>query len=145
MKEDLISVVLYGSTARGEITENSDIDLLVISKGLPSEYHDRVEALFPVIRELYQGDDFQSLKAEGIFPKIEYLILDVSEAQGTNNLDFDLLTDAKILYDTGFFAEKMAILGKKLKRLGAKKVILDKKNWYWDLKPDLKPGEVIEI
>jgi hypothetical protein len=33
----------------------------------------------------------------------------------------------------------------KLKKLGSKKVVLPDSSWYWDLKPDMKPGEVIEI
>jgi len=29
--------------------------------------------------------------------------------------------------------------------LGSRKVILGNGSWYWDLKPDWKPGEVIEL
>ena len=38
MKEDLIEIVLYGSCARGDYTEDSDIDIALITKS------DRVEA-----------------------------------------------------------------------------------------------------
>lgn len=33
--ESLVSVVLFGSTARGEATPHSDVDLLVVADGLP--------------------------------------------------------------------------------------------------------------
>jgi predicted nucleotidyltransferase len=33
--KNLVSVVLYGSLARGEVKRNSDIDLLIISENLP--------------------------------------------------------------------------------------------------------------
>lgn len=38
MKEDLMEIVLYGSCARGDYTEDSDIDIALITKS------DRVEA-----------------------------------------------------------------------------------------------------
>ena len=38
MKEDLIEIVLYGSCARGDYTEDSDIDIALITKS------DRIEA-----------------------------------------------------------------------------------------------------
>lgn len=44
MKEDLVEIVLYGSCARGDYTEDSDIDIALITKS------DRVEA------QKYTGD-----------------------------------------------------------------------------------------
>lgn len=38
MKEDLVEVVLYGSCARGDYTEDSDVDIALITKS------DRIEA-----------------------------------------------------------------------------------------------------
>ena len=35
LTDRLVSVVLFGSVARGEATPFSDIDLLVVAKGLP--------------------------------------------------------------------------------------------------------------
>ena len=37
--ENLIGVVLYGSHARGEAREDSDVDLLVIARGLPERWY----------------------------------------------------------------------------------------------------------
>lgn len=36
-KDDLISVVLYGSVARGDNRNDSDVDLLIIIKNLPKD------------------------------------------------------------------------------------------------------------
>ncbi len=44
MKDDLVEVVLYGSCARGDYTEDSDIDIALITKS------DRLEA------QKYNGD-----------------------------------------------------------------------------------------
>lgn len=41
--DDLVEVVLFGSYARGEATEESDVDLLVVVKRRPTlEEHDRL-------------------------------------------------------------------------------------------------------
>jgi hypothetical protein len=39
--DNLIGVVLYGSHARGEAREDSDVDLLVIARGLPERWYER--------------------------------------------------------------------------------------------------------
>ncbi|MFP3189171.1 MAG: nucleotidyltransferase domain-containing protein, partial [Sulfolobaceae archaeon] len=36
-KDDLISVVVYGSVARGDNRNDSDVDLLIIMKNLPKD------------------------------------------------------------------------------------------------------------
>ena len=38
MREDLISAILFGSVPRGTAKEESDIDILIIAKNLPSDW-----------------------------------------------------------------------------------------------------------
>lgn len=47
-------VILFGSMARGEATEDSDIDLLVIS-ATPEKFHRRVGSVLEVVREISLG------------------------------------------------------------------------------------------
>jgi hypothetical protein len=57
----------------------------------------------------------------------------------------DIVQDGVILYDkNNFLASVLQKLERKLKELGSKRTKTDK-GYYWILKPDLKPGEVIEI
>ncbi|RLI85335.1 MAG: nucleotidyltransferase domain-containing protein, partial [Archaeoglobales archaeon] len=56
----------------------------------------------------------------------------------------DLVHDAVIIYDTGVLERELRIVEEKLKKLGAKRVEKGKDR-FWVLKPDIKPGEVIEI
>lgn len=60
-------------------------------------------------------------------------------------LFLDMVQDARILYDDErFLARYLTTLRDRLHQLGARRVWLGNA-WYWDLKPDLKPGEVIHL
>lgn len=56
-----------------------------------------------------------------------------------------MLEDARIVYDRdGFLQKAFDEFSVSLSRLGARRIWRDT-SWYWDLKPDYKPGEVFEI
>jgi len=55
----------------------------------------------------------------------------------------DMIEEAVILVDTdGFFQGRLESFRQRLKHLGARKVKRDG-DWFWELKPDLKPEEKI--
>ena len=56
-----------------------------------------------------------------------------------------MVEEAKILFDReDFFRTVLRKVQARLKDLGARKVQVGKM-WYWDLKPDYRPGEIFEI
>ena len=56
-----------------------------------------------------------------------------------------MVEDARIVLDRdGFFAGVLDRLRGRLHALGARRVWRGTR-WYWDLKPDRRPGEVIEL
>jgi hypothetical protein len=60
-------------------------------------------------------------------------------------LFLDMVDDARILYDPdGVLARRLERLRERLRQLGARRIWLGNA-WYWDLKPDFKPGDVIEL
>jgi hypothetical protein len=68
-----------------------------------------------------------------------------AEAARPIPLYLDLTEDAVILHDRGgFFADVLERVRTSLRRLGARR-IRQGTAWYWDLKPDFQPGDVIEI
>ncbi len=54
--------------------------------------------------------------------------------------DVDLLLDRG-----GFFAGVLAGLRARLLELGSRRVRMPDGSWYWDLRPGMKHGEVVEI
>lgn len=74
------------------------------------------------------------------------MILTKEEAQVNRFLFLDMIEEAIILHDSeGFFRKRLDMLRQRLDELGAKKVLMEDGSWYWDLKPDLRVGEVFTL
>ena len=143
MGGNLISIVLYGSVARGEAGPESDVDLLLILRNASSVYHERLQPMLPLLRQLRRQSDWPHLRAEGLVPEINVLILSQEEADQNRLLYLDMIEDARILVDRdNFFRNRLQKLQKRLQELGARK-IRQNGSWYWDLIPHLKLEERI--
>jgi len=141
--ENLVSIALFGSVARGEATPYSDIDLLVVCRDLPRGMFKR-HALLEPIKERLQSD-LERLWKQGVYTDFTELVYTTEEASRFHWVYLDMLEDALILYDRdGFLQGVFERLRERLKELGAQRKRLGKLRYY-DLKPDLKPGEVIEL
>jgi predicted nucleotidyltransferase len=143
LDDNLTSVVLFGSVARGEAGPESDIDLFIVAERLPKgcfarrgcleEVRARVE---PLLEQLHTQD---------IWTDFTELIHTQEEAERIRPLYLDMVEDAVILYDReGFFAGVLNRLRDRLRQLGSRRIHIES-GWYWDLKPDFKPGEVFEL
>jgi predicted nucleotidyltransferase len=133
---DVVSVVLFGSRARGEAQPESDIDVLIVARAVPRKRWDRYGGL----RDLARGvsDEFSVAVAP--------ILLTPEEAQEVKSYYLGMLSGHVILYDRdGFFAAVLERLRRRLAQLGSLRYV-DKDGYeYWDLKPDWKPGDVIEL
>lgn len=139
----LVSVVIYGSVARETEGFDSDIDVLIIAKELPNGRIKRIREFETV--ETRVEPFLELLKKYGINTYISAIIKSPEEAKIGSPLFLDMVEDAKILFDEdGFFQAVLARLKDRLKTLGSKRIWLGNA-WYWDLKPDWKPGEIIEL
>lgn len=145
--EDLVSLVLYGSIARGEGGLFSDIDLLIILDHPHRNYHRRMDQILDIEERLKQSEDYERTKNRmGQEPYFSFLIFSKREAQENRYVFLDMIEDAKILYDKdNFFKKRLQAMKLRLKELGSEKVFLEDGSWYWDLKPDLKIGEVFSL
>jgi predicted nucleotidyltransferase len=140
----LVSVILYGSYARGQSEPDSDVDLLIVAEGLPSSSLGRQSFLIPILIEI-ENPYRESLKPTGWFPYVSAVVKTPEEADCVSRIYFDMVEEAKILFDReDFFQTVLRKVQTRLKDLGARKVQVGKM-WYWDLKPDYRPGEIFEI
>jgi hypothetical protein len=84
-----------------------------------------------------------ALEEQGLTPFLSVLVLSLEEAKENHYFYLDMVEDARILVDrNSFFQGKMQSLRQRLKELGAKKIRRNG-DWYWDLKPELKLGDVV--
>lgn len=135
----LTSLAVYGSVARGTAKENSDIDLLTfISNSFSGSIGKRIDMLYRLERKL---KELTWLRKHGIYTGFSFYPLTEEEASRKPLLLIDIIEDAVILYDEDRFLEKVLTEFKaELLRLDARRVFIDRDNWYWNLKPDYKFG-----
>ena len=134
--DSLVSVVLFGSWTRGNARAESDIDLLVISTHFPRSRLDRHRELFEISQAVSR--DFAT--------QVSIIPLTPEEAKVTKPFYLGMLTAHVILHDHDmFFTGLLARLQQRLTALGAERRVDADGYEYWLLKPDLKPGETVEL
>jgi len=139
----LVSVVLFGSAARKTQRFDSDLDVLLVVRELPDGRMKRVREFDTVEKKLEPL--FKALRVKDIDTRISAILKSPEETEMGSPLFLDMVDDANILYDRdGFFSKRLEKLKEKLKVLGAQRVWKGSA-WYWDLKPDYKKGDVIEL
>lgn len=141
--ERLVSLVIYGSVARGEMRPDSDIDLLIIAEPLPQGRMARVREFAAVERAL--RPDLEWAGRQGVHTYLSPLFKTRAETDYGSPLFLDMTLEARILYDkAGFFAGYLRGLRARMQALGSVRKRLGD-GYYWVLKPDLKPGEEIVL
>ena len=105
---DVKSVILFGSVARGQAKEHSDIDIIVVASGLP-ELRNR-DALSPFPKPARIQDIWMKPEEleDMVIAKTGFLV--------------DALLEGRVLQDDGTVAEAREKLVASLKRLKAKRL-----------------------
>jgi predicted nucleotidyltransferase len=139
----LVAVAVFGSVGRGTPRHDSDVDLLIVARGLPAGRFARVEEFLPVEGRL--GPLLADVDPDGTPVNLAPVFKTPEEAEAGSPLFIDMVEDARILYDPDrFLAGRFDRLRARLRELGARRVWVGNA-WYWELKPDLRPGEVFSL
>ena len=135
-KENLISVAVFGSVARGTATKESDIDVLLVVRNAGESMGERLDEMLPIVMDIS--------KAYG--KDIYEHILTPDEVKKHPSILLDLTQDSIIVFDkNNFLSNELEKIRNNLRTLHAKRIWLDEERWYWKLKPNIKFGEVISI
>jgi hypothetical protein len=84
---NLLSLVLFGSVARGAAKQESDIDLLIILKDAPDSYFRRLEPVIDIELKL-RDEAFETTGAASNFSSI---VLSEEEAMENRNIFLDMI------------------------------------------------------
>jgi len=144
-KDRLVSVCLFGSGAKGELRGGSDLDFLVVIKNGQKSYHKRVKEIIPVLDKIRETEEYRCLEESKMNLEPCFLILTEGEIERHPSILIDISQEGIIHFDRDdFLAEHLRQIRESLRNLGSVKKSTPQGH-YWILKPDLKPGEVIEI
>lgn len=148
--DELIAIVLYGSAIKDSFQlGRSDVDLLCILEDGSRNIWQREEDVFKGFRSTweYRACDYW-LKTQGFYgyPEVTTASLLKSYAKKFQPMYLDMLSHKAVLYDKeGFFQNLMKKLQEALKALGTIRIEHPDGTYGWLLKPDITPGESIEI
>jgi nucleotidyltransferase-like protein len=107
LQERLVGVVLYGSRARGDAREDSDVDLFLLAEDLPGDLWERARLLHFHSEQPRQPD--ASIRA---LTPAEY-------ARDLSALDLDIAIDGRVLWDRdGYTASRLALIRQRLDEAG---------------------------
>jgi hypothetical protein len=82
---------------------------------------------------------------QGVTTSFSPVIRTPAEIASGSPLLLDMTEDARLVMDDqGVLARTLAALSSRLAARGAKRVWRGNA-WYWDLKPDYRPGDVFEL
>ena len=140
----LRSIALFGSVARRRARPDSDVDLFVVAEDLPRSRRARLETFDTVERVL--APELKSLAEAGINTELSAVLRTPEDIASPSPLMLDLTEDAVILEDRGdVLAAALEDLRCRLRKLGSRRVWTGPDQWYWDLKPDYRRGEIIRL
>jgi uncharacterized protein len=123
--DNLVSVVLFGSRARGDGREGSDWDFLVVARNLPERTLERAFGLKKMVPPLHRGEASLLAKTPQEF------------VGGLPDLYLDIAIDGVILHDTDeYMAERLGFLRALIRRNGLRR---EKDGhdliWRWEKPP----------
>jgi len=142
----LYSICLFGSVARGCASCESDIDVLVVAEGLPDDVGMRLNETNYIHQNLKGTAAYRSLRAHGKGSLISDLLFTPDEIKRHPPILLDIVEDGILLYDKDdYLRNVLRAIQETLTKLGSRRVVTERGSYYWVLKPDIKPGEIVRI
>lgn len=142
-KKTIIACALFGSVARGEAKPYSDINILIIHEKVG---FDPIKRFVDALLEVRKDKEYSMLLERSIYPQPSVIFMTPQEISHRPLILLDIMDHGLILKDErGFLGDLIQKFKERLREMGAKKIIHKDDSWAWDLKPDWKPGEAIEI
>ncbi len=141
--DDLLAVACFGSVARAEASPESDLDLYVVTRDpVASSCDPRLVGM----SRLRETPEYQALAHEGYRPDPMPIFHSAAKLATHPWILLDIADHGLILYDPeGILARELEAVRGRLRDLGSRRIDRPDGSWYWDLKPDWRPGETIEL
>ena len=133
---DLVTLAAFGSQLQGRATPESDLDLLLVIRGLPRQRLERRRLIGPLAHAV----------SNAFAETVSTILLTPEEATTVKPFYLGFLEGHRLLVDRdGFFREVLTRLRQRLDALGARRLVDEQGLPYWDLKPDYVLGEDVVL
>jgi hypothetical protein len=140
---DLLAVACFGSVARGEPRPESDLDLYIVTR---EEVASLVDPRLTLAGHLGDTPEYVALIREGFRPDPMPIFHSATKLETHPWILLDIADHGVILYDPkGILANELDLVRQRLRELGSQRIELPDGSWYWDLKPDWRPGETVAL
>jgi hypothetical protein len=140
--DDLVAIALFGSVARGQPRPDSDLDLYVVTRR-PSLADPRLRRMWVRIDA---SPEYQALVRAGYRPTPSPVPHTVDDLVRHPWILLDIAHHGVILHDPESVLEReLDAVRRRMVELGSKRIELPDGSWFWDLKPDWRPGEVVDL
>lgn len=140
--DDLVAVALFGSVARGQARPHSDLDLYVVTRA--ASLAD--PRLRETSRHIEASDEYVALARAGYRPTPSPVTHTVDDLARHPWILLDITHHGIVLYDPELVLEReLDAVRRRMAELGSRRVELPDGSWYWDLKPDWRPGDVVRL
>ncbi len=111
-EEQLVAVVVYGSHARGTATPGSDVDLLVVVRGLPRDW-----------RSIHRLEDEWARKGRRLGKRFQVLLASPEDVEDSVEwaapLMLEIYNTHEVVFDRNdFFRERVIRMGRLMKERG---------------------------
>jgi predicted nucleotidyltransferase len=133
---NLVTLAIFGSVARGAMRPDSDLDIFICAQNLPQGRRARLKD-FLILENTLETLQ-RSLRKESYNIALSPVIKTPQELSCGGLIFIDMTEHVRILYDKNDMLKKyLAGLKQKMIQLGSRKIQLGNA-WYWDLIPDYK-------
>ena len=136
-KEALLCVVLFGSCARGDWTEESDIDLLIIVKHWEIPSWEKSRELIKVKNRLRTQESYENLRRRRYYFPLSHYPLSETETNKFHPVFYDIILDGIILYEKNQFGTSLLKqYQNELEQQKAKRITKPNKTRYWRIEQE---------
>lgn len=139
----LLSLAGYGSVARGKFHAESDFDFILAIDPWDGDNGTRWKEFEPIERAM--EPEIAACRAGGWQVRLSPVFKSREDVEYGSPLFIDMVDEGRILFDRDdTLRQRLELMRSRMRKLGSKR-IWDGDTWYWDLKPDWKRGDVIEL
>ena len=138
----LVALACFGSAARNQARPDSDLDLYVVTRRPVSPLDPRLG----LAGRLRYTPEYRALAHLGYHPDPMPIFHAIATLRTRPWILLDIADHGVILLDAeGILARELEAVRGRLQELGSRRVELPDGSWYWQIKPDWRPGETVEL